>query len=147
MTPDPEVHTHRIGRTGRADEDGWALSLCSPRDRRRIDSIAHVTGIDPEWHSLGNLQGSDPAPLVPPMVTLQMLGGRKEKIRPGDVLGALTAEVAGTRQFTREEVGKITVTDQSTYVAVAREFAADALHKLLAAGVKGRTVKARMLEG
>ena len=147
VTPDPEVHTHRIGRTGRADEDGWALSLCSPRDRRRIDSIAHVTGIDPEWHSLGNLQGSDPAPLVPPMVTLQMLGGRKEKIRPGDVLGVLTAEVAGTRQFTREEVGKITVTDQSTYVAVAREFAAAALGKLLAAGVKGRTVKARLLEG
>ena len=81
------------------------------------------------------------------MVTLQMLGGRKEKIRPGDVLGALTAEVAGTRQFTREEVGKITVTDQSTYVAVAREFAAAALGKLLAAGVKGRTVKARLLEG
>ena len=147
VTPDPEVHTHRIGRTGRADQDGWALSLCSPRDRRRIDTIAHVTGIDPEWHTLGNLQGSDDSPLVPPMVTLQMLGGRKEKIRPGDVLGALTADNAGTRQFTREEVGKITVTDQATYVAVAREFAEEALKKLLCAGVKGRTVKARLLQG
>ena len=146
VTPDPEVHTHRIGRTGRADQDGWALSLCSPRDRRRIDTIAHVTGIDPEWHTLGNLQGGDPTPLVPPMVTLQMLGGRKEKIRPGDVLGALTADKAGTRMFTREEIGKITVTDQATYVAVAREFAEDALKKLLTAGVKGRTVKARSLE-
>ena len=146
VTPDPEVHTHRVGRTGRADQDGWALSLCSPRDRRRVDTIAHVTGIVPEWHSLGNLQGDDPTPLSPPMVTLQMLGGRKEKIRPGDVLGALTADHAGTRQFTREEVGKITVTDQSTYVAVAREFAEDALNKLLSAGVKGRSVKARLLE-
>ncbi|MFO1345560.1 MAG: ATP-dependent RNA helicase DbpA [Rhodocyclaceae bacterium] len=146
VTPDPEVHTHRIGRTGRADQDGWALSLCSPRDRRRIDTIAHVTGIAPEWHTLGNLQGGDPTPLVPPMVTLQMLGGRKEKIRPGDVLGALTADKAGTRPFTREEVGKITITDQATYVAVAREYAVDALHKLLTAGVKGRAVKARSLE-
>jgi len=53
------------------------------------------------------------------MVTLQILGGRKEKIRPGDVLGALTGEAG----FTREQVGKITVTDQSTYVAVARNIA------------------------
>lgn len=28
--------------------------------------------------------------LVPPMVTLRILGGRREKIRAGDVLGALT---------------------------------------------------------
>ncbi len=146
VTPDPEVHTHRIGRTGRADEDGWALSLCSPRDRRRVDTIAHVTGIAPEWHTLGSLQGGDETPLVPPMVTLQILGGRKEKIRPGDVLGALTAELPGSRQFTREQVGKITVTEQSTYVAVARDMAADAVHKLATGKVKGKQVKVRALE-
>ena len=52
------------------------------------------------------------------------------------MLGALTADKAGTRPFTREEVGKITITDQATYVAVAREYAAGALHKLLTAGVR-----------
>jgi len=146
MTPDPEVHIHRIGRTGRAGGDGWALSLCSPGDRRRIGAIAQAIGSDPEWHGLGELQGNDNTPLLPPMATLQMLGGRKEKIRPGDVLGALTGDAGGGHRFTRDEVGKITVTDQSTYIAVARELADEAVRKLGAGGVKGRSVKVRSLD-
>ena len=145
VTPDPEIYVHRIGRTGRADEDGWAFSLCSPADKRRVAAIAEMTGSEPEWHGLGSLQSDNDSPLVPPMVTLQILGGRKEKIRAGDVLGALTAE-AGGRQFTREQVGKITVTDQSTYVAIAREIAHEAVHKLSLGKVKGKTVKVRALE-
>ncbi|MDD5385383.1 MAG: ATP-dependent RNA helicase DbpA [Gallionella sp.] len=141
VTPDPEIHIHRIGRTGRADQDGWALSLCSPADRHRIIGIAQMMRIEPEWHELGELPSADEAPLVPPMVTLQILGGRKEKIRPGDVLGALTGEAG----YTREQVGKITVTDQSTYVAVARNIANDAVRKLSAGKVKGKTVKVRAL--
>ena len=141
VTPDPEIHIHRIGRTGRADENGWALSLCSPGERNRIIGIAKMMRIEPEWHELGELPGADEAPLVPPMVTLLILGGRKEKIRPGDVLGALTGEAG----FTREQVGKITVTDQSTYVAVARNIAHEAVRKLSAGKVKGKTVKVRAL--
>jgi ATP-independent RNA helicase DbpA len=142
VTPDPEIYIHRIGRTGRADEDGWALSLCSPGDKRRVATIAAMTGSDPEWHGLGALQGGDDSPLVPPMVTLQLLGGRKDKIRPGDVLGALTGEAG----FAREQVGKITVTDQSTYVAVVRDIAREAVRKLAAGKVKGKTVKVRALQ-
>jgi ATP-independent RNA helicase DbpA len=141
VTPDPEVHIHRIGRTGRADENGWALNLCGPTDRNRIIGIAQMMRIEPEWHELGELKDEDSSPLVPPMVTLQILGGRKEKIRPGDVLGALTGELG----YTREQVGKITVTDQSTYVAVARNIAVDAVRKLSAGKVKGKTVKVRAL--
>lgn len=142
VTPDPEIHIHRIGRTGRADQDGWALSLCSPADQRRVAAIAQMMGSEPEWHEIGELQSGNDAPLVPPMVTLQILGGRKEKIRPGDVLGALTGEAG----FTREQVGKITVTDLSTYVAVARNIASIAVRKLSAGKVKGKTVKVRALE-
>lgn len=142
VTPDPEIHIHRIGRTGRADEDGWALSLCSSSERRRVANIAQMMGIEPEWHELASLHNDNDTPLVPPMVTLQILGGRKEKIRPGDVLGALTGEAG----FTREQVGKITVTDQSTYVAVSRNIASIAVKKLSAGKVKGKTVKVRALE-
>ena len=39
VTPDPEIHIHRIGRTGRGDQDGWALSLCSTADQRRVAAI------------------------------------------------------------------------------------------------------------
>jgi ATP-independent RNA helicase DbpA len=142
VTPDPEIHIHRIGRTGRADEDGWAFSLCSPADMNRVSNIAKMMGIEPEWHTLDSLLNEKKGPLVPPMVTLQILGGRKEKIRPGDVLGALTGEAG----FTREQVGKITVTDMSTYVAVTRDIAREAVKRLSAGKVKGKTVKVRALE-
>ncbi len=142
VTPDPEIHIHRIGRTGRADEEGWALSLCSPADMNRVSNIAKAMGSEPEWHSLDSLKNENNAPLVPPMVTLQILGGRKEKIRTGDVLGALTGEAG----FTREQVGKITVTDMSTYVAVVRNIAREAVKRLSAGKVKGKTVKVRALE-
>jgi ATP-independent RNA helicase DbpA len=142
VTPDPEIHIHRIGRTGRADEDGWAFSLCSPADMNRVSNIAKMMGIEPEWHTMDSLLNEKKGPLVPPMVTLQILGGRKEKIRPGDVLGALTGEAG----FTREQVGKITVTDMSTYVAVTRDIAREAVKRLSAGKVKGKTVKVRALE-
>ena len=141
ITPDPEIHVHRIGRTGRADREGWAFSLCGPGDKRRLAAIAELGGGVPEVHKLAELPAADEAPLVPPMVTLLMLGGRKDKIRPGDVMGAL----AGEAGLSREQVGKITVTDQNTYVAVARSVARDTLRKLTAGKVKGKTVKIRAL--
>ena len=80
-------------------------------------------------------------PLRPPMVTLHILGGRKEKIRPGDVLGALTKDLG----LPGAQVGKIVVKDFSTYVAVERGVADKALRGLNAGKVKGRCVKARWL--
>ncbi len=141
VTPDPEIHIHRIGRTGRADEDGWALSLCGPTDRHRIVGIAKMMGVVPEWHQIAELKDEDNSPLVPPMVTLQILGGRREKIRAGDVLGALTGDAG----FTREQIGKISVTDFSTYVAVTQDIAGEAVRRLSAGKVKGKTVKVRAL--
>ena len=139
VTPDPEVHIHRIGRTGRADEDGWAFSLCGPTERHRVMSIA--AGSEPEWHDLAELDDDDGTPLLPPMVTLQILGGRKEKIRAGDVLGALTGDAG----YAREQVGKISVTEFSTYVAVVRDIAQEAVRRLGAGRVKGKSVKVRAL--
>lgn len=141
ITPDPEIHIHRIGRTGRADEDGWALSLVSPAEQRRVAAIAGMMHIDPEWQGIGALQNTHDQPLVPPMVTLLILGGRKDKIRPGDVLGALTGDAG----YAREQVGKITVTDQTTYVAIQRSIAREAVGKLSTGKLKGKPVKVRML--
>jgi ATP-independent RNA helicase DbpA len=141
VTPDPEVHIHRIGRTGRADENGWALSLCGPTDRHRIITIAQMMHIEPEWHELSELQAEDDEPLVAPMVTLQILGGRKEKIRAGDVLGALTGDAG----YKKEQIGKINVTEFSTYVAVDRHIAEEAVRKLNAGKVKGKTVRVRIV--
>jgi ATP-independent RNA helicase DbpA len=75
------------------------------------------------------------------MVTLQLLGGRKEKIRPGDVLGALTADAG----FSREQIGKIVVTEFTTFVAVQRGIAKEAMDKLNAGKVKGKSVRVRLV--
>ena len=107
----------------------------------RVQGIAKMAGMEPEWHTLDSLKSENNAPLAPPMVTLLILGGRKEKIRPGDLLGALTGEAG----FKKEQIGKITVTEMSTYVAVARDIAQEAVRKLTAGKVKGKTVKVRAL--
>ena len=142
VTPDPQVHVHRIGRTGRADQEGWALTLASMDEMGRVGGIEQAQKRDVEWHALAELKDSGDAPLLPPMETIQILGGRKEKIRPGDVLGALTGEAG----FNGAQIGKINVTDYSTYVAVERSIARDALRKLNAGKVKGKKVKARLMD-
>ncbi|MCX4163709.1 MULTISPECIES: ATP-dependent RNA helicase DbpA [Paraburkholderia] len=142
VTPDPEVHTHRIGRTGRADQEGWALSLASMNEMGRVGSLEQAQGREVEWHPLAELKPTSREPLLPPMETLQILGGRKEKIRPGDVLGALTGDLG----FSGAQVGKINVTEFSTYVAVERSIVQDALRKLNAGKVKGKKVKVRLMD-
>ncbi|MDD5364862.1 MAG: ATP-dependent RNA helicase DbpA [Gallionellaceae bacterium] len=142
VTPDPEVYIHRIGRTGRADQDGWALSLASKNQMRRVDNIAKETGTTVEWHPIAELAATSDEPLLPPMATLQILGGRKDKIRPGDVLGALTGEAG----FAADQIGKIQVSETTTYVAVARAIAQEAQRKLAAGKLKGKSVKVRILE-
>ena len=143
ITPDAATHTHRIGRTGRVDEEGWAFSLVSMEEMGSLGKIEQAGGFSSAWKPLSELTPASQEPLRAPMQTIQILGGRKEKIRPGDVLGALTKDLgyAGT------QIGKINVNEFSTYVAVERGVAAEVLRKLAGAKVKGRSVKVRMLEG
>jgi ATP-independent RNA helicase DbpA len=147
VTPEPAVHTHRIGRTGRlgreGDAEGWAFSLATLDEMGRVGQIEHAHGFSSQWQPLASLTPASGEPLRPPMATLQILGGRKEKIRAGDVLGALTKDLG----YAGAQVGKIDVNEFSTYVAVERGIAQDVLRKLSGAKVKGRAVKVRMLTG
>ncbi|MDI1259748.1 ATP-dependent RNA helicase DbpA [Aquabacterium sp.] len=141
ITPDTEIHVHRIGRTGRADQNGWALNLATMNEMGRVGNIEVAQGKPSEWHPVSELTPASSEPLLPPMITLQILGGRKEKIRPGDVLGALTGEAG----FTSAQIGKINVNDFHTYVAVERGIARQAVSKLSEGKVKGKKVKVRFL--
>jgi ATP-independent RNA helicase DbpA len=142
ITPDMEVHTHRVGRTGRGDETGWAFSLASLDEMGRVGRIDEMQGTASQWHALSELTPTGTQALRAPMVTVQILGGRKEKIRPGDVLGALTKDAG----LPGAQIGKINVNEFSTYVAVACEIAPQALMALNDRPVKGKRVKARLLE-
>jgi ATP-independent RNA helicase DbpA len=142
VTPEPAVHTHRIGRTGRVDAEGWAFSLVSVDEMGRVGQIEAALGFASEWHPLAELTPASREPLRPPMRTLQIAGGRKEKIRPGDVLGALTKDLG----FAGAQVGRIVVNEFSTYVAVDAAIAPQVLRKLSAGKIKGRSVKLRLLD-
>jgi ATP-dependent RNA helicase DbpA len=143
ITPDADTHIHRIGRTGRVDEEGWAFSLASVDEMGRVGQIEKALHFSSDWHPLSELSNTSSVPLQPPMQTIQIMGGRKEKIRPGDVLGALTKDLG----FAGAQIGKINVNEFSTYVAVERGIAAQVLRKLAGGKVKGKTVRVRLLEG
>jgi len=144
ITPDPQVHVHRVGRTGRAGAAGLALSLATLNDMGRVGAIEVYQKMSSTWYGLDTLTPASNQPLLAPMVTLQILGGRKEKIRAGDVLGALT-NAEGGPAYTRDQIGKIQVTEFCTFVAVARDIAQAACAKLNAGRIKGKSVKVRLV--
>ena len=144
ITPDPQVHVHRVGRTGRAGAAGLALSVATLNDMGRVGAIEVYQKMSSTWYGLDTLTPASNQPLLAPMVTLQILGGRKEKIRAGDVLGALT-NAEGGPAYTREQIGKIQVTEFCTFVAVARDIAQAACAKLNAGRIKGKSVKVRLV--
>jgi len=138
-----EVHVHRIGRTGRAGSKGLACSLYSAKEHFKVDRLAKYLDQSLAGEPLPPLSVLDNPIMEPAMATLQIDSGKRQKIRPGDILGALTGAdgIAGT------QVGKINVFDNWAYVAVARAAATLALKKLGEGKLKGRTIRVRRIRG
>jgi ATP-independent RNA helicase DbpA len=138
---DPEIYIHRIGRTGRAGEKGIALSLYTERERLRVKAIEEYQkkpclSDDPE-----SLNRNPNYTLQSPMATIQIDAGRKNKLRPGDLLGALTGD-AGLKG---SQIGKIDIFDIFSYVAVERSVFQKVLNYFVNGKVKGRSVRARII--
>lgn len=140
VTQDPQVHVHRVGRTGRAGQQGLAVTLYSPKEAYRVNMIEEYQQAPIPQGSLAELNAGA-APRQPDMVTLCIAGGRKIKIRAGDILGALTGEAG----IMGSQVGKIDITEMQSYVAVHRDAARQALKHLQQGKIKGRSVKARKI--
>jgi len=149
VSKDPEVHVHRVGRTGRAGSSGMAHTLCAPNEKKWVRLIEEYQDQPAVWDSLDGL-GDDDAPADPaPMVTLSIAGGKKAKLRPGDLLGALTGDAG----LTKDQVGKINIGEFNSYVALDRRVAEMAVKRLSQGqapgpdfgAIKGRWFKMRFI--
>ena len=136
-----EVYVHRIGRTARGGKTGVALSLVSEREMSRLRNMEAERGDGPMqlWREDdGVAQTFLPEPEV---YTLEISGGRKHKLRPGDILGALTA----SQELTAGAVGKIDIMPMISYVAIAKDYAGMAQSLINRGKIKGRQYRARGL--
>jgi len=146
----PEVYVHRIGRTGRAGKSGLAISFSTPEDEHKLQAIEDYTGraLTPVRPDPPGTPRRDAAPRVAasrdaPMDTLRLSGGRKDKLRAGDILGALTGEAGGLQGT---DVGKIEIHDRFSFVAVTKAVSQRALASLRAGRIKGRRFRVALVE-
>ncbi len=141
MSPNAETHIHRIGRTGRAPgAKGLALTLCAENEKFRAERIEKALAQPLQWLDVDQLKKRK-SPLQPPRRTLCIRGGKKDKLRAGDLLGALTKDLG----LQASQVGKISLFDFVSFVAIDREIAQDTLQRLSGRNIKGRSFKMRFL--
>ncbi|AZL75974.1 ATP-dependent RNA helicase DbpA [Pseudomonas oryziphila] len=141
LARDAEIHVHRVGRTGRAGEKGVAISLVAPAEGHRAQAIEDLQQKPLRWEQLDNLKNKGGEPLLPAMTTLCIGAGRKDKLRPGDILGALTGDAG----LPGKQVGKIAIFDFVAFVAVERAVAKQAMQRLNSGKIKGRALKVRII--
>jgi ATP-independent RNA helicase DbpA len=133
LARDPEVHVHRTGRTGRAGKTGTSVTLYTSADEYRLTRLSEV-GVALVKKTFAASKHSAPT-AVTLLETIEIIGGRKDKLRPGDILGALTGEGCG---LPGTAIGKIEIQDRLSYVAVERQYAHRALKSLQGGKIKNR---------
>lgn len=137
LPPDPEVYTHRIGRTGRAGKNGHAFSFFVEQEEFRLEEISEFSGSECVQAELKDLKADKNYDLHPPMKTMYIGGGKKQKLRPGDILGALV----GAAKISPDDVGDISILNIVSYVAINSLVIDRAVSELKESKIKNRKFK------
>lgn len=134
---EPEMYTHRIGRTGRAGKTGLAFTLFLEKERFRLEEIEKITNSKCPIEDLSTLSSSESYDLLPPMKTMYVSGGKKDKLRPGDILGALLGEA----KLGPHDVGDISILNVISFVAIKKDSILMAIERLGKSKIKNRKFK------
>lgn len=129
-------YIHRIGRTGRAGMDGTAITLVSSHQIESFKALDRNIELqdlpyDKNKHNVSTL-----------MQTLCIDAGKKDKLRAGDIVGALIHEGG----LTKDQIGKIDQQDHLSYVAINREIAVETHKKIQKRPIKGKVFRIWLLD-
>lgn len=141
LTPDSETHLHRTGRTGRAGKQGIAITFVNQDELHRLEAIEGQLGEVISFEKLLESDVDHGMRSNPATRTIQISAGKKDKIRAGDIVGALTAD----SELTNDHIGKITVQAKISFVAVDYAKAPGALKTLTEGRIKRQKVRARLI--
>lgn len=152
-----ENYVHRIGRTGRAGRTGKAMTFVSPREKKDMLAVEEYIGnriIFAERPEVSNIEAAKEAfneklskrlkntntkkeNINKEILKLHINAGKKTKMRPGDVVGALCS----IPDIKQEDIGIITIIDVSTFVEVLNNKGEYVLKALQTMPIKGRMRK------
>jgi ATP-dependent RNA helicase DbpA len=133
----PEIYVHRVGRTARAGKRGAAISFFVVQELPKVDAIFEVKKMTLQQQELDTLQADSSYDLVPDMGTIYISRGKRDKLRPGDIAGTLVGQAG----IDFKEIGKISVTNTTSFVAIKSDLIDGVVKKLRNAKIKKLTFK------
>ena len=137
LPQDAEVYLHRVGRTARAGDEGVSISLYDESDANYLSAIKELVQTEIEELDITKLISKNKSPIQAKYVTLRLLAGKKDKIRPGDIVGTFIK----TLELDKDSIADITILQKDSYVAIKRECYDRKLSNLNEMNIKGKRVK------